>query len=63
MSQKADINLGISTIIWRVNVFVLALADFIFYGQKLKYFHIVGLVFITICTILVSIEGIKNDES
>jgi len=40
------------------------MADFIVYGQKLKYYHHVGLIFITICSICVSYEDImkKNAE-
>jgi len=53
-SQKAGINVGVVTIIWRVGVFTSALGDYFFFGTKLKYFHILGLLAITACILVLN---------
>lgn len=42
------------TIIWRAGVFTSALGDYLFFGEKLKYFHILGLISITACILVLN---------
>ena len=55
-ADKAGVNAGIMTVIWRLNVFMSAFSDRIMYKQELKYFHVVGLVSITVCVVLIGID-------
>ena len=48
-------NVGILTILWRMNVFMMALADYFINGQHLKYFHIIGLFSIMVCTVCIAL--------
>lgn len=56
-SQKAGINVGVVTIIWRAGVFTSALGDYLFFGTKLQYFHMIGLVAITACILVLNAKN------
>lgn len=55
-SERAGINAGIITIIWRFSVFMTAFAERFIFGIKLKYFHWIGLISIFICTVLIGLN-------
>ena len=56
----AHVNAGIITIIWRAAVFTTAVADWLWFGQKLKYYHHIGLLAIVICVGLISWAKIEK---
>jgi len=56
-SQKAGINVGVVTLIWRAGVFTSALGDYLFFGQNLQYFHMIGLIAITACIIVLNLKN------
>ena len=62
LGAKANINGGILTVIWRLNVFMTAFGDFLIYKEKLRYFHIIGLVSITTCTILIGVDQAIHEK-
>ena len=51
------------TIIWRFNTIFAAIADFFIFGQKLKYYHILGLVGMTACTVLLGVDKASEQKS
>jgi drug/metabolite transporter (DMT)-like permease len=42
--QLAGINVGVISILWRMNVLMMAIADYFINGQKLKLYHGIGMV-------------------
>ena len=54
--------MGLITTIWSVNPLFLAIMDAIVFSQKLKYFHVIGMISIVICTVVLSISGVVNTE-
>jgi len=58
----ANINTGVITIIWRSSVFMAAFADYILFGQKLKYYHWIGLVSCVTCTVLIGLSKVVTPE-
>ena len=60
---RANVNTGIVTIIWRGSIFVTALFDYIIYGQRLKYYHFIGLFACVGCTVLTGVSKmVYNDD-
>ena len=42
--RLADVNVGVVSILWRMNVLMMAFADYFINGQKLKIYHIIGMI-------------------
>lgn len=63
-AKLAQINVGVIITIWSINPLFMALLDYLFFGQKLQYYHVIGTVAIVICTVVISLSGviIKNDD-
>jgi drug/metabolite transporter (DMT)-like permease len=61
-SVYANINPGVITIIWRSSIFLSALADYILFGQKLKYYHFIGLISCVTCNVLIVLSKIVYPE-
>ena len=59
----ANINTGVITIIWRSSVFMAALADYIIFGQKLKYYHFIGLISCVTCTVLIALSKVVTPDA
>ena len=57
-SALAKVNVGLITTIWSVNPLFIAIMDFIIFKQQLRYFHLLGMVAIVVCTVLLSISGV-----
>jgi drug/metabolite transporter (DMT)-like permease len=51
------------TIIWRAGVFTAAFGDYLFFGQKLEYFYIIGLIAITGCIIVLNLKNFDGSVS
>jgi drug/metabolite transporter (DMT)-like permease len=61
-SIAAGLNIGIAQAIWAVNPFFTALIDYLFYGNDLESFHILGMLGIVTCTVLVSLSQLVNGD-
>ena len=57
-ANSAGVNVGVITTIWSLNPLFMAIADYIFNNQKLHYYHIIGLISITLCCIVISLSGV-----
>ena len=61
-SALANVNAGLITTIWSVNPVFMALMDRICFGQKLQTYHLIGTLFIVICTVILSVSGASKAE-
>lgn len=59
-SALANVNAGLITTIWSVNPVFMALMDRICFKTKLERYHLVGTLFIVICTIILSLSGAQK---
>jgi multidrug transporter EmrE-like cation transporter len=57
LAIMADLNTGIVITIWAINPFTSALMDFFIYRSPLKMHHLIGMVFLIMCAIFVSVSG------
>ena len=57
-AKLAGVNVGVIITIWSINPLFMALLDYLFFGQKLKYYHVIGTISIVICTIVISLSGV-----
>ena len=62
-ANRANINVGLITTIWSVNPLFLAFMDSLIFGQKLQYFHHIGMIAIVICTIALSLSGVISPKT
>jgi len=56
----ANLNTGIVITIWAINPFTSALMDFCIYRSPLQQHHLVGMVFLIMCAVFVSVSGGKD---
>lgn len=61
-ANTAGVNVGVITTIWSVNPLFMAVADYLIYGQRLQYFHIIGLIAIVACTICISLSSVVGAQ-
>jgi drug/metabolite transporter (DMT)-like permease len=54
----ADLNVGILTSVWSFTQLLIAAFDFIINGQRLTNHHLIGMAFLIISTLGISISGI-----
>lgn len=54
-SRLATINVGIIMVLWALTPLLSALADFAVFGQKLYYYHIVGMVLCVLFALVLSL--------
>ena len=52
----ANVNVGVISILWRMNVLMMAFADYFINGQKLKIYHKIGMVSILACAICIGLS-------
>ena len=62
LSLKADLNIGLCVAIWAINPFFAALADLIIYRIGLKLNHIIGMLFLVVCGVLISLSSMVMSE-
>jgi drug/metabolite transporter (DMT)-like permease len=53
-AAKTNVNVGLIATTWNISPLFLALFDYFIFGQKLRYFHILGLVAIIFCCVMIS---------
>jgi len=63
VSNRAGLNIGISTSIWATSAFISAVLDRIIYGSQIKLYQIGGMVALVGCGILVSLSEYVNDKT
>jgi drug/metabolite transporter (DMT)-like permease len=56
-ATAANVNVGVITTIWSVDPINMAIVDYYLFGQKLKYFHVIGVSSIFVCSLLISLSG------
>lgn len=61
-SALANVNVGLITTIWSVNPVFMAIMDRFCFGQKLQTYHLIGTLFIVICTVILSVSGASKTE-
>ena len=57
-ANKANVNTGIITIIWKTAIFITLFFDYFLHGTKLFYFHWIGLFSCMLCTIFMGVSNI-----
>ena len=57
-SALAKMNVGLITTLWSVNPLFNAIMDRIMFDEKLKAYHAIGMIFIVICTALLSLSSV-----
>lgn len=62
-AARAKINAGVIITIWSVNPLFMAVCDKLIFGQKLRYFHSLGMFAIVVCTIVISLAGIGSKQT
>ena len=62
-SALAKMNVGLITTLWSVNPLFMAIMDRIMFKTKLQVFHVFGMVFIVICTVMLSLSGYFNPKT
>ena len=60
---KAQINPGVVSTIWSIDPIIMAVADYVWFGQKLQYYHHVGIVSIVACSIVLSLSDFIDADS
>ena len=59
-AYQAQINPGVICIIWLINPIIMAIGDLLIFGQKLKMYHIIGILSIVACGVFISLS--KNAD-
>ena len=58
----AHINVGIITTVWALTPLFMAIADSCIFHIKLEYFHYIGMFCIVICTVVLSLNDVINQD-
>lgn len=53
-AERAQINSGTISTIWNACPLFTAIMDLIMFNQKMKYYHIIGMVALVLCSVLLS---------
>ena len=60
-AYQSKTNPGIICVIWLINPIMMSIGDLILFGQKLKLYHIIGIISIVVCGSIISLS--KNVET
>ena len=63
VSRRAGLNIGITTAIWSIVPFVVALIERIFFKVSIGLYQIVGMLLIVIMTILISLSDLFGPDA
>ena len=61
-SALANMNVGLITTLWSVNPLFMALMDRIMFSEKMMAYHVFGMIFIVICTVMLSLSGVVDPK-
>lgn len=53
----ANVNVGIITTIWSIQPMIAGLFDYLIYGEKLNRYHLIGMVFIIVSALCISLAS------
>ena len=62
-ANLAGVNIGLITVIWRISIFMGAFSDYLIFGQKLKYYHYIGLILIFMCSVLIAFDHMPKEKA
>lgn len=62
-ADRAVVNVGVITTIWSIDPMCMALSDYVLFGQKLKYYHIIGVLAIVACSAVISMSDYVFEDS
>lgn len=57
-ATNAGVNTGIIITFWSVNPLFMAVMDYLLFGTKLAYYHLIGTFCIIVCTIVVNLKDV-----
>ena len=60
-ATNAGVNTGIILTFWSVNPLFMAVMDYLLFGTRLKYYHLVGTFSIILCTIVVNLKAVFEE--
>ena len=60
-SHMSHINVGIITTLWSVQPLFCAILDYFLNGEKIRIYHIFGIVFIVCSGVCISLSGIPSE--
>ena len=61
-ANRADINVGVIITIWSINPFFNSIADYYINGEKMHYYHIIGLLSILLCSVAICMKDIIGED-
>lgn len=59
----AGLNIGITTAIWSIVPFFVAVSERVFFNVGIKPYHVVGMLFVVVMTILVSLSDLFSSAN
>ena len=62
-ATNAGVNVGIIITFWSINPLFMAVMDYILFGTKLAYYHLIGTFCIIICTIVVNLKDVFEEPA
>ena len=62
-ASLAGLNIGITTAIWSIVPFCVAVTERVFYNVGIKPYHVVGMLFVVVMTILVSLSDLFSSAN
>ena len=57
-AERAEINSGTITTIWNAGPLFTSIMDLIMFNQKMKYYHIIGMVPLVLCSVVLSLQDL-----
>jgi drug/metabolite transporter (DMT)-like permease len=57
-AERAEINSGTITTIWNAGPLFTSIMDLIMFNQAMKYYHIIGMVALVLCSVLLSLQDL-----
>ena len=55
-ANRAEINVGVIITIWSINPFFNSIADYYLNGEKMHYYHVIGLASMLLCSVAVCMK-------
>ena len=61
-SRLSGLNIGIIEALWSISPFFVAFAEWVFYGVRIKLYHILGMLGLVTMAILISLSDVFTLE-
>jgi drug/metabolite transporter (DMT)-like permease len=62
-ANRSPVNVGVIITIWSIEPFFNSVADYFIYGQKMHYYHIIGVMSMVICSVVICMKDFMESES